>query len=104
MNEIKDTIIAAKPTLKPNSLNLYLRNLKIVYQSVNDIEYLPKNIDFLNDHKKVLKYLDTRVESTRKTYFTSIIVALQAYKNKELYEIYNEPYEILTAKLKLDNS
>tara|TARA_R110002153_G_scaffold255422_1_gene414079 strand:- start:429 stop:1382 length:954 start_codon:yes stop_codon:yes gene_type:complete len=100
MNEIKDTIIAAKPTLKPNSLNLYLRNLKIVYQSVNEIEYLPKNIDFLNDHKKVLKYLDTRVESTRKTYFTSIIVALQAYKNKELYEIYNEPYEILTAKLK----
>tara|TARA_R110001606_G_scaffold7906_1_gene34481 strand:+ start:766 stop:1722 length:957 start_codon:yes stop_codon:yes gene_type:complete len=100
MNDIKTRIINLKPTLKPDSLNLYLRNLKIIFQYINKTDELPENINFLNNTKEVLDYLQTRTQSTQKTYFTSIIVATQAYKNKELYQVYNPPYEILTTKLK----
>ena len=88
MNAIRTAIQNLKPTLKYNSLSLYLRNLKLIYQHLNSTDTVPENISFLDDHNAVMSYINTMKETTKKNYLTAIIVALQAYKNKPLFDIY----------------
>ena len=93
MEEIKHNIRVYKPLLKDNSLDVYLRNLKIVYQQLKKTDDLPTDIDFLNSYTKINAFIDTMKPNTRKGYLTSIIVASLAYNNQQLYDIYNPIYE-----------
>ena len=90
MNDIKERIQNLKPNLKENSLNLYLRNLKLAWRAIFHMpnDKYPENINFLNDHKKVLNYIHTMKITTKKNYLTSFIVVIQAFKKKDLYDIY----------------
>ena len=76
MIEIKNSIMKFKPNLKLITLELYLRNLKIIFQEINETDSSPINIKFLSNFNNVMHYLNTRNINTKKTYMTAIVVAL----------------------------
>ena len=83
MDNLRDKIIKMKPNLKSNSVAMYIRSLKILYKKLgNDSEL--KNIDFLEDFKKVKEVLEEFKITTRKNYLSSIVVALLT--DEEKYE------------------
>tara|TARA_R110002072_G_scaffold116929_1_gene247597 strand:- start:2599 stop:3555 length:957 start_codon:yes stop_codon:yes gene_type:complete len=93
MEDISKRIRDYKPFIKDNSLDTYLRNLRIIYQRVTDRPSEPTDIDFLNGYTKVFRLLQDMKPNTKKNYLNSIIVASQAYKNIQLFDIYNPEFE-----------
>ena len=94
MEDIGKRIRDYKPFIKDNSLDTYLRNLRIIYQRVKNLpDSEPTDIDFLNGYTKVFRLLQDMKPNTKKNYLNSIIVASQAYKNIQLFDIYNPEFE-----------
>ena len=92
MDTIRKTIREYKPQIKDNSLNLYLRNLKIVYQQIGSFDGEPSSIAFLQSFDSISKLLMDKPLTTRKNILTSIIVALKAYKKTDLLVKYQVLY------------
>lgn len=76
-----------KRNIKPNSLDAYLRNLKILIRLLKVEE--PKNLDFLNEPEKVIESLSGKKHSTIRNYLASIVVLLSLDdKKKEITDQY----------------
>ena len=73
--EIKD-----KRNISENSLNTYLRNLRILNSKFGNKEF--KNLSFLNNFNKVKDILNNMTDSTRKNNLASILVGLKATNDK----------------------
>lgn len=84
MEAIKKAI-DEKRNIKPNSLRAYLINIKKVYEGLGNSGE-PKNLDFLKDEKKVLKFLSEKALTTQKNYLTGIIIGLDSMNKNEKYE------------------
>ena len=93
-------ILKYKPDVKEQSINLYLRSLKIIYQEIYDRDGEPDNIDFLGEYDKVLNYLDTRNINTKKNYLTAIVVAIKAYGDTKKLNTYYPIFLNLIEKIK----
>jgi hypothetical protein len=72
--------IKEKRNISENSLNTYLRNLRILNSKFGNKEF--KNLSFLNNFKKVKDILNNMTDSTRKNNLASILVGLKATNNK----------------------
>ena len=89
-----------KPSLKDNSLKIYLTSLRVLNDG-NDI----KNIEFLKDYDKIIEKLSKKKDNTKKNYLNAIIIALKALKSdeklikryEELRDKYQKQYQDLTA-------
>ena len=84
MEKISKAIDEAR-NIKPNSLRAYLINIKKVYEGLGN-EGEPKNLDFLKDEKKVLKWLESKALTTQKNYLTGIIIGLDSTNKKGEYD------------------
>jgi hypothetical protein len=88
-NQIKE-----KRTIKDNTLNAYMRNLKIMAKGITGEDF--KNLNFLQDFNKVKKYLEdpekTKTEATRKNRLATILVLLRLNeeKNEDIIDKYAE--------------
>ena len=65
-----------KPSLKDNSLKIYLTSLRVL----NDGDDI-KNIEFLKDYDKIIDKLSKKKDNTKKNYLNAIIIALKALKS-----------------------
>ena len=72
--------------IKDSSIKLYLSNLKRLNNN-NDI----KTLTFLKNSKKVLDFINTKSENTKRTYLISIctVLSLDPKFKKNYDEIYN---------------
>ena len=77
-------------TIKPNSLRLYLTNLK----KLNNDEKV-KDLEFLKNKENILEKIEKFKLTTQRVYLTSVIVALQTEKEKYLDDL-----EFYQSKLK----
>ncbi len=86
--------IKEKRTIKDNTLNAYMRNLKIMSKGITGNDF--KDLKFLNNFNKVKEYLEdpkkTKTEATRKNRLATILVLLRLDedKNEKLIEKYSE--------------
>ncbi len=54
MEAIQQKIREDRPELSASSMKSYLRNIRILYQKLNDTQQTPTNVDFLSDTQKVI--------------------------------------------------
>ncbi len=79
MEQLKSKI-KAKRNIKENTLNTYLRNIRVMSKDITGEEY--KSLSFLNDFSKVKKYLETNKPSTKKNKLATILVVLRLNEEK----------------------
>jgi len=77
-------------TIKEISLKTYIRNLNNLYEIVEDGEDFD-SLTWLLDYEKIYDYLETLTTTTKKNYYTAILVALSTNPKisaqvKDLYE------------------
>tara|TARA_R110002012_G_scaffold74803_1_gene189479 strand:- start:8714 stop:9673 length:960 start_codon:yes stop_codon:yes gene_type:complete len=86
--------INEKRKLRPSSLNAYASNINKLHNLMFNKEIT--NLDFLKDKKKVMKAIEEKKLSTRKTYLAAIVVTLMAFdKDKDLIKYYRDEMEEL---------
>tara|TARA_R110002096_G_scaffold248690_1_gene441099 strand:+ start:17405 stop:18364 length:960 start_codon:yes stop_codon:yes gene_type:complete len=86
--------INEKRKLRPSSLNAYASNMNKLHKLMFDKEI--SGLDFLKDKKKVMKTIEEKKLSTRKTYLASIVVTLMAFdKDEDLIKYYRDEMEDL---------
>mgnify|MGYP003152345125 CR=1 FL=1 len=102
MEAIQQKIREDRPELSASSMKSYLRNIRILYQKLNDTQQTPTNVDFLSDTQKVIDLIKDWKLSTKKTYLASIVVALKAFDSPQSIV---EPYSnfMLSAKDEYNN-
>ena len=83
MEKIREKIKQARPSLSESSLNSYTRNLRVLYQKLNETRKEPENINYLMDFDKITDFMDDWKLSTKKTYISSIVVALKSFKKEK---------------------
>lgn len=97
IDELKKKI-DEKRKIRESSLNAYVFNINKLYKLMFDNKEIP-NLDFLNKKDDVMKTIDSKKLSTRKTYLASIVVALMAFdKDEKLIEFYRKEMEDLAKK------
>jgi len=96
-NPIVDKIKRKRPNLSQSSLELYMRNLKLLNNNK-----IPKTLTFLKDYNKIINKIQSSGSSDakQKTTLTSIVVALksQIRPNKELINRYSKEMMVLSDK------
>ncbi|NIQ15518.1 MAG: hypothetical protein GTO02_14310, partial [Candidatus Dadabacteria bacterium] len=96
-NPIVNKIKKARPNLSKSSLELYIRNLKLLNNNK-----IPKTLTFLRDYDKIINKVKASGSSDakQKTTLTSIVVALksQIRPNKELIDKYSREMMLLSDK------
>ena len=87
MEQLKNKI-KEKRNIKENTLNTYLRNLRVMAKDITGKEYT--SLSFLNDFNKVKTYLEKNKPSTKKNKLATILVLLRLNedKNEKLIEKY----------------
>jgi len=86
--------INEKRKLRPSSLNAYASNMNKLHKLMFDKEIT--GLDFLKDKKKVMKTIEEKKLSTRKTYLAAIVVTLMAFdKDEDLIKYYRDEMEDL---------
>lgn len=86
--------INEKRKLRPSSLNAYASNMNKLHKLMFDKEI--SGLDFLKDKKKVMKTIEEKKLSTRKTYLAAIVVTLMAFdKDEDLIKYYRDEMEDL---------
>lgn len=86
--------INEKRKLRTSSLNAYASNINKLHNLMFNKEIT--NLDFLKDKKKVMKAIEEKKLSTRKTYLAAIVVTLMAFdKDKDLIKYYRDEMEEL---------
>ena len=100
--------ITEKRNLRESSINAYVGNINKLHSlmfgksgdsvgghSVPAKEL--KNLDFLEDKKKVMETIENKKLSTRKTYLAAIVVTLMAFeKDVKLISYYRDEMEDLS--------
>jgi integrase len=79
MENIKQQI-KEKRNVKENTINTYLRNLRVMAKDITGEDY--KNLSFLNDFNKVKNYLEKQKASTKKNKLATIMVLLRLNEKK----------------------
>jgi len=88
--------------LRASSINAYASNLNKLHKLMFDGEEI-SDLDFLKDRKKVMKTIEDKKLSTRKTYLAAIVVALMAFeKDEKLISPYRDDIEALAKKFNDD--
>jgi len=86
--------INEKRKLRPSSLNAYASNMNKLHKLMFDKEI--NGLDFLKKKKDVMKTIEEKKLSTRKTYLAAIVVTLMAFdKDEKLIEYYRDEMEDL---------
>jgi len=89
--------IDEKRNIRETSLNAYIFNINKLHKLMfgKDIE----NLKFLKDKEKVMKAIEDKKNSTKKTYLASIVVSLMAMDGDEdLIKYYRNEMEELAKK------
>ena len=93
--------INEKRKLRPSSLNAYASNMNKLHKLMFDKEIT--GLDFLKDKKKVMKTIEEKKLSTRKTYLAAIVVTLMAFeKDEKLIKYYRDEMEDLAKQFNAD--
>jgi len=93
IEEIKKEI-NEKRDLRESSLKAYASNMNKLHKLMFDKEI--QNLDFLKNKKEVMKTIENKKLSTRKTYLAAIVVTLMAFdKNEDLIKYYRDEMEDL---------
>ena len=99
-DELKKKIKIERPKLRDSSLNAYVFNIDKLYRLM-EFDDKPDNFDFLKDYEKVMKVLDEKKLSTRKTFLAAIVVSLMALdEDPDLIHKYRTEMEELADKNK----
>ena len=99
-DELKKKIKIERPKLRDSSLNAYVFNIDKLYRLM-ELDDKPDNFDFLKDYEKVMKVLDEKKLSTRKTFLAAIVVSLMALdEDPDLIHKYRTEMEELADKNK----
>mgnify|MGYP003673806744 CR=1 FL=1 len=94
--------IGEKRKLRPSSINAYVSNLNKLHKLMFDEDEI-KELDFLKDKKGVMKTIEDKKLSTRKTYLAAIVVALMAFdKDEKLINYYRDEMEALAKQFNSD--
>ena len=97
--EIIKRIAEKRPTLKQSSLNLYANNIIKINELYGNETLV--NLDFLDNINKVKKVLEGKTDNTKKNYYSSIVVVLNAFsENNKVIKEYRK--EIYTLQVKYD--
>jgi len=77
MDKLFSSILEKRPTLKENSVKMYMRNLK----KLNEFSGNPDlyNLNILKNKKKVDEFLKEKKQNTQKNYLASIVVLIQSH-------------------------
>ena len=93
IEEIKKEI-NEKRDLRESSLKAYASNMNKLHKLMFDKEI--SGLDFLKDKKEVMKTIENKKLSTRKTYLAAIVVTLMAFdKDEDLIKYYRDEMEDL---------
>mgnify|MGYP003129372758 CR=1 FL=1 len=89
-------LLKSIPNLSKNSISVYQRNI----DTLNNKE--PYNdLDFLKDYKKINEKISKYKDTTKRNYFTSIFIVLNAY-DSEKYKDAIKHYKDKAQKLQID--
>jgi len=89
--------IGEKRKLRPSSLNAYASNMNKLHKLMFDKDIT--DLNFLKDKNKVMKTIDNKKLSTRKSYLAAIVVTLMAFdKDEKLIEKYRDEMEDLAKR------
>lgn len=100
MDSVKQKIIDNRK-LKESSVKTYLFNLNKLHKKIFDKPI--ENLDFLLDVDKVINSLSELKLTTQKTYIASIVVALDAMKEKKFEKALDKYREIMIDNIKFYN-
>lgn len=96
MDDLRKAILQNKPDIKEISLNLYMRNIKILYKRITGEDEV-KDLNFLDKFETVIDSLDKYKVPTQRNYISSIITALQTTDN-DILPLYVEYYKELSGE------
>lgn len=96
MDDLRKAILQNKPDIKEISLNLYMRNIKILYKRITGEDEV-KDLNFLDKFETVIDSLDKYKVPTQRNYISSIITALQT-TNNDIFPLYVEYYKELSGE------
>lgn len=96
MDDLRKAILQLKPDIKEISLNLYMRNIKILYKRITGEDEV-KDLNFLDKFETVIDSLDKYKVPTQRNYISSIITALQT-TNNDIFPLYVEYYKELSGE------
>ena len=94
IEQLKKNIKEIKPNIKDNSLNLYLRNIKLLHKRITGEEEV-KDLNFLDKFEQIIDSLDKYTVPTQRNYISSIITVLQTTDN-DILPLYIEYYKELS--------
>ena len=92
MKDLLEQIKKLKPNLKETSIKTYIAGMKKICKGL-DLEHDKcDDIDFLKKREKVVEFLDTLTNTTKKNLYIAIVVSLQSQEKKDdkLIEFYTE--------------
>ena len=96
MDDLRKAILQNKPDIKDISLNLYLRNIKILHKRITGEDEM-NDLKFLDKFEEVIDSLDKYKVPTQRNYISSIITALQTTDN-DILPLYVNYYKELSAQ------
>ena len=96
IDKLRKSIILNKPDIKEISLNLYMRNIKILHKRITGEDEM-NDLKFLDKFEEVIDSLDKYKVPTQRNYISSIITSLQTTDNGIL-DLYVEYYKELSAQ------
>jgi hypothetical protein len=95
-DDLRKAILQNKPDIKDNSLNLYMRNIKILHKRITGHDEL-KDLKFLDNFETVIDSLDKYAIPTQRNYISSIITVLQT-TNNDILPLYVSYYKNLSTE------
>jgi len=101
MEKLQEQILKGR-NLRPSTLKTYLFNLNKLHKKMFNDEPI-KDLDFLTKTDKVIDALADLKLSTQKTYLASIVVALDALKEKKYEKALEKYREIMMDNIKESN-
>lgn len=93
--------ISEKRKLRDSSINAYVSNMNKLHKIMFDKPI--EDLDFLKDKSKVMKAIENKKLTTRKTYLASIVVSLMSLdKDEKLTSYYRDAMEGLAKEFNSD--
>lgn len=93
--------ISEKRKLRDSSINAYVSNMNKLHKMMFDKPI--EDLDFLKDKSKVMKAIENKKLTTRKTYLASIVVSLMSFdKDEKLTSYYRDAMEGLAKEFNSD--
>lgn len=99
--KLSNAIQKSRPSLKKNSLNLYLTSLRSLYKRLfGDDGNEELSTTFLKDKKLIMKDIDTHCINSKKNILTAILVALssESKRDESLIDFYQLKLKELSEK------